>query len=54
MMRYLLPDFIGVATLGIWEIWVALAKIPHFVLPAPSAIFVAFWKMPTRCSARFA
>ena len=41
MMRYLLPAFIGVATLGIWEIWVALAKIPPFVLPAPTAIFVA-------------
>ena len=41
MMRYSLPAFIGVATLGIWEIWVALAKIPPFVLPSPTAIFIA-------------
>ena len=28
MMRYFLPAFIGILTLGIWEIWVALANIP--------------------------
>ena len=41
MMRYFLPAFIGILTLGIWEIWVALANIPSFVLPAPTAIFDA-------------
>ena len=40
-MRYLLPAFVGAVTLGIWEIWVVLASIPPFVLPAPTAIFAA-------------
>ena len=41
MLRYFLPALIGVVTLGIWEIWVVLAHIPPFVLPAPRAIFAA-------------
>ena len=41
MMRYFLPAFIGILTLGIWEIWVTLANIPPFVLPAPTSIFDA-------------
>ena len=40
-MRYLLPAFVGAVTLGTWEIWVVLANIPPFVLPAPTAIFAA-------------
>ena len=41
MMRYLAPVLVGLALLAIWEVWVSLADIPVFILPAPSAIRLA-------------
>ena len=40
-MRYLLPFLLGLALLTLWEIWVGLAGVPVFVLPAPSLILAA-------------
>ena len=40
-MRYLLPFLLGLALLTLWEIWVGLADVPVFVLPAPSLILAA-------------
>lgn len=37
-LNILLPLFLGVALLGLWEWIVALHHIPPYVLPAPSAI----------------
>ncbi|MGI9438173.1 MAG: ABC transporter permease [Parvibaculales bacterium] len=37
-MRYLVPFIVGIALLALWEIWVSLADVPVFILPAPSAI----------------
>ena len=51
MMRYFLPAFIGILTLGIWEIWVALANIPLSSYPHQRQYSMPFWKMPIRCSA---
>ena len=36
-----LPVLVGLALLALWEIWVARADIPVFVLPPPSAIGAA-------------
>ena len=40
-MRYLLPFLLGLALLSLWEIWVGLADVPVFILPAPSLILAA-------------
>ena len=41
MMRYLVPFLLGLALLTLWEIWVGLADVPVFILPAPSLILAA-------------
>ena len=40
-MRYLIPFLLGLALLSLWEIWVSLADVPVFILPAPSLILAA-------------
>jgi NitT/TauT family transport system permease protein len=40
-MRYLIPFLLGLALLTLWEIWVGLADVPVFILPAPSLILAA-------------
>jgi NitT/TauT family transport system permease protein len=40
-MRYLVPFCVGLALLFIWELWVNVANVPVFILPAPSAIGAA-------------
>ena len=40
-MRYVLPFLLGLALLTLWEIWVSLADVPVFILPAPSLILAA-------------
>ena len=32
------PAAVGIAFLGLWELFVRIAEIPPFVLPAPSAV----------------
>ncbi|MGB0342794.1 MAG: ABC transporter permease [Parvibaculales bacterium] len=39
-----LPVLVGLALLALWEIWVARADIPVFVLPPPSAIGAALFE----------
>ena len=41
MMRSLIPFLLGLALLTLWEIWVGLADVPVFILPAPSLILAA-------------
>ena len=41
MTRYLTPFLLGLALLTLWEIWVGLADVPVFILPAPSLILAA-------------
>ena len=41
MTRYLIPFLLGLALLTLWEIWVGLADVPVFILPAPSLILAA-------------
>ncbi len=41
ILRALLPLALGIAVLLAWEAAVAAYDIPHFVLPAPSAIWLA-------------
>lgn len=41
-MKWLLPIALGVVVLSVWEAVVRIQQIPAFVLPAPSAIWVAF------------
>jgi NitT/TauT family transport system permease protein len=41
VMRYLIPFLLGLALLTLWEIWVGLADVPVFILPAPSLILAA-------------
>lgn len=40
--RILIPVLFGVAVLALWEALVRAYAVPSFVLPAPSAIWVAF------------
>lgn len=40
-MRYLVPLILGLALLILWEVWVGLAEVPVFILPAPSLILAA-------------
>ena len=42
MLRYATPVLFGVAVLALWEFLVRQLDVPVFVLPAPSAIAVAF------------
>lgn len=41
-LRILIPALFGVAVLALWEALVRAYDVPAFVLPAPSAIWVAF------------
>lgn len=41
-MRILIPILVGIAVLALWELLVDLYHVPAFVLPAPSAIWLAF------------
>lgn len=38
--RSLLPLLLLLSGLGIWETWVQMYQVPHYILPAPSAIAV--------------
>ncbi len=41
-MRILTPILVGIAVLALWELLVDIYQVPQFVLPAPSAIWLAF------------
>ena len=41
-MRYILPALLGFALLGFWQWIVGALAVPKFILPPPSAIFMAF------------
>lgn len=34
----------GCVLLGLWELWVRLADIPHYTLPAPSLVLWTLWE----------
>ena len=41
-VRHIAPLVLGVVVLGAWEVLVRIYDVPPFVLPAPSAIWMAF------------
>lgn len=41
-VRHVAPLALGIALLGAWEVLVRVYDVPAFVLPAPSAIWMAF------------
>jgi NitT/TauT family transport system permease protein len=48
-LRLLAPPVIAVAvTLVLWETWIQLRDVPHYLVPAPSAIVAAFRAEPAR------
>jgi NitT/TauT family transport system permease protein len=42
-LRILAPTLVGLALLGLWEGAVWLFAVPHYILPAPSAIGRSLW-----------
>lgn len=44
MNRYFFPILTGFVTLFVWQIVVMIFKIEPWILPAPSQIFIAFWR----------
>jgi ABC-type nitrate/sulfonate/bicarbonate transport system permease component len=43
-LDYLPPALLLVALIGFWEAWVTMRDTPAYRLPAPSAIWEAFWR----------
>ncbi|MDA1258522.1 MAG: ABC transporter permease [Chloroflexi bacterium] len=42
------PLFAAALLLGVWEVWVRLADVKEYLVPAPSAVFVALSDEPGR------
>ncbi|MCU0835924.1 MAG: ABC transporter permease subunit [Chromatiaceae bacterium] len=39
-----LPALVLLGALALWELWVRLAGIPHYILPAPSLVLLTLWE----------
>jgi putative hydroxymethylpyrimidine transport system permease protein len=44
MKRSLAPTLTVLVMLSLWELYVRLAHVPHYILPAPSAVAQAVWQ----------
>jgi len=42
--RLVLPALVLIGALALWELWVRLAGIPHYILPAPSLVLTTLWE----------
>ena len=43
MMRFLRPPIIAAGLVLVWQIVVWLTRAPHFILPAPADVAIAWW-----------
>ena len=42
--RLVLPALVLIGALALWELWVRLADIPHYIAPAPSLVLATLWE----------
>jgi NitT/TauT family transport system permease protein len=42
--RLVLPALVLIGALALWELWVRLAGIPHYIVPAPSLVLATLWE----------
>jgi len=42
--RFVLPALVLLGALALWELWVRLAGIPHYIVPAPSLVLATLWE----------
>jgi NitT/TauT family transport system permease protein len=42
--RLVLPALVLLGALALWELWVRLAGIPHYIAPAPSLVLATLWE----------
>jgi NitT/TauT family transport system permease protein len=42
--RLILPALVLIGALALWELWVRLAGIPHYIVPAPSLVLATLWE----------
>ena len=42
--RLFLPALVLIGALALWELWVRLSGIPHYILPAPSLVLTTLWE----------
>ena len=42
--RLFLPALVLIGALALWELWVQLAGIPHYIVPAPSLVLTTLWE----------
>jgi len=42
--RLFLPALVLIGALALWELWVRLAGIPHYIVPAPSLVLTTLWE----------
>jgi NitT/TauT family transport system permease protein len=42
--RLVLPALVLLGALALWELWVRLAGIPHYIVPAPSLVLATLWE----------
>lgn len=42
--RLVLPALVLLGAIALWELWVRLAGIPHYIVPAPSLVLATLWE----------
>jgi NitT/TauT family transport system permease protein len=42
--RLVLPALVLIGAIALWELWVRLAGIPHYIVPAPSLVLATLWE----------
>jgi NitT/TauT family transport system permease protein len=42
--RLAVPALVLIGALALWELWVRLAGIPHYIVPAPSLVLATLWE----------
>ena len=42
--RLFLPALVLIGAIALWELWVRLAGIPHYIVPAPSLVLATLWE----------
>jgi NitT/TauT family transport system permease protein len=42
--RLVLPALVLIGAFALWELWVRLAGVPHYIVPAPSLVLATLWE----------